>query len=392
MPEEQRTEAEVKFKKVSEAYDILYDEDKRQRYDQFGMSAFDPSQRPFGPGGGADMDDILSQMFGFSMGGGAGGAFPGMGGMKNGEKRKGPDEMKSYEVTLEELYRGKTVKFASTKNVMCPTCEGSGGKDKAKPSQCSVCGGKGSVTGLRQIAPGFVTQSTMPCVNCEGSGRVFKDKDKCKKCKGKRVVQTKKMLELYIPPGAREGERIVLAGEADQHPDMEPGDVVFVLEEKKHEVFHRAGADLMANLEVTLAEALTGFDRVIVKHLDGRGIQMKFPQKPGEILRPDQVMKIPGEGMPFKRSDSKGDLYLVVKIEFPPDGWAQDEAMVKKIRDVLPGPEPPIEADVVDEVGYTQDAELEDFGAGSGDPRAGAEWQDDDDEDHIHEGPQCAQQ
>lgn len=336
------------------------------------------------------MDDLLSQMFGFSVGGGGFPGAGGPGGMRNGGKRKGPDEEKIYEVSLEELYKGKTVKFASTKNILCPTCEGSGGKDKAKPTTCSVCSGKGSVTGLRQLAPGFVTQSTMPCANCEANGKVFKDKDKCKKCKGKRVVQAKKMLELYIAPGAREGERIVLAGEADQRPDMEPGDVVFVLQEKEHDTFRRAGADLMADLEVTLAEALTGFDRVVVKHLDGRGIQMKFPQEPGQILRPEQILKIAGEGMPYKRSDAKGDLYLVVKIEFPEDGWTSDEAVAKKIKEVLPGPGPPIETDVVDEVEYDEQADLEDFGAGSGDPRAGSEWQDEDDEDH--EGPQCAQQ
>jgi len=385
VPEDQRAEAEVKFKRVSEAYDILYDDDKRQQYDQFGMAAFDRSQ-----GNAPDMDNILREMFGFSMGGGGGGGGPfGPGGMRDGGKRKGPDEEKIYEVTLEELYKGKTVKFASTKNVLCPTCDGTGGKDKAKPATCSVCSGKGVVTGLRQIAPGLVTQSTMPCANCEGAGQIWKEKDKCKKCKGKRVIQTKKMLELYIPPGAREGERIVLAGEADQRPETEAGDVVFILQEKENETFRRAGADLMADLEITLAEALTGFDRVVLKHLDGRGIHMKYPQTPGQILRPEQVLRIHGEGMPLKRSDAKGDLYLVVKIEFPPDGWTQDEAMISKIKDVLPGPEPPIEADVIDEVEFSQDVDLEDFGAGSGDPRAGAEWQDDDDE---HEGPQCAQQ
>jgi len=346
------------------------------------MAAFDRSQ-----GTGPDMDNILREMFGFSMGGGASPFGPG--GMKDGGKRKGPDEEKVYEVSLEELYKGKTVKFASTKNVLCPTCDGSGGKDKAKPSACSVCSGKGVVTGLRQIAPGLVTQSTMPCSNCEGAGQIWKEKDKCKKCKGKRVIQTKKMLELYIPPGAREGERIVLSGEADQRPEMEPGDVVFVLQEKEHESFRRAGPDLMADLEITLAEALTGFDRVVLKHLDGRGIQMKYPQEPGQILRPEQVLKIPGEGMPLKRSDAKGDLYLMVKIEFPPDGWTKDETVAEKIKAVLPDPEPPIEADIVDEVEFSQDADLEDFGAGSGDPRSGAEWQDDDEE---HEGPQCAQQ
>jgi len=196
------------------------------------------------------------------------------------------------------------------------------------------------------------------------------------------------MLELYIPPGSREGDRIVLAGEADQKPDQLPGDVVFVLTEKEHETFRRAGADLCADITITLAEALTGFEKVVLTHLDGRGISIRAPQKKGEILRPEQVLKVMGEGMPVKRSDAKGDLYLVVKIEFPEDGWLKDAA-IKRIREVLPGPGPPIQTEVTDEVEFEKDADLDDFGAGSGDPRGGSEWEDEDDEDHA---PQCAQQ
>jgi len=109
------------------------------------MAAF---EKFTGMGGPSEMDDILAQMFGFSMGGGSFPGGPGMGpgGMGNG-KKKGADEEKEYEVTLEELYRGKTVKFASTKNVVCSTCNGTGGKERAKPQNCSACGGKG-----RQIA------------------------------------------------------------------------------------------------------------------------------------------------------------------------------------------------------------------------------------------------
>ena len=197
------------------------------------------------------------------------------------------------------------------------------------------------------------------------------------------------MLELYIPPGSNEGDRIVLAGEADQKPDQEPGDVVFVLVEKEHEVFRRAGPDLCADLRVTLAEALTGFERVVVTHLDGRGISIRAPQKKGNILRPEQILKVKGEGMPIKKSDAKGDLYLVVKIEFPEDGWVKDDTLIQRIREVLPGPGPSIQTEITDEVEFEKDADLDDFGAGYGDPKGSSEWEDEDDEDH---GTQCAQQ
>jgi len=194
---------------------------------------------------------------------------------------------------------------------------------------------------------------------------------------------------LYVPRGARQGDKIVLAGEADQVPDQEPGDIIFELVEKEHETFHRAGADLTAELNITLSEALTGFNRVVVTHLDGRGISINVQQPKGKIIRPDEFIKVEGEGMPVKRSEDKGDLYLVVKIEFPEDGWLKDESTVKKIRDILPKPGRELKSETVDEVSWTVVDSMEDFGAGSDDSRGGADWEDEDGEGAEQ---QCAQQ
>jgi DnaJ homolog subfamily A member 2 len=128
----------MRFKAVSQAYEILYDDEKRHLYDTHGMSAFDPA-RGSGMGGDVDFDDILSHMFGMGMGGPPP---PGFGGGPM-RPRKGRDEEKKYEVTLEELYKGKTTKFASTKNVVCSACKGNGGKEKAKPKTCATCHGRG---------------------------------------------------------------------------------------------------------------------------------------------------------------------------------------------------------------------------------------------------------
>ena len=124
---------------VSKAYEILYDDNKRHLYDTHGMSAFD-SSRGSGMGAGVDLEEMLQQMFGMDMGGGMP---PGFGGGRPQRPAKGDDEQHPYQVTLEELYKGKTAKFASTKNVICSHCKGSGGKEKAKPKQCSSCEGKG---------------------------------------------------------------------------------------------------------------------------------------------------------------------------------------------------------------------------------------------------------
>jgi DnaJ family protein A protein 2 len=345
------------------------------------------------PGAGPDLDDILAQMFGGAAGfGGAAEFGAGPGGKR--KRAKGRPELQQYEVTLEELYKGKTTKFASTKNVVCSTCSGTGGKEKAKPKDCDTCKGKGSTTRLRPVGPGLVTQETVPCNTCSGRGSFYAEKDKCKKCKGARTVKQKKLLELYIPRGSRQGEKIVLAGEADQDPDdEEPGDIIFELVEEPHKTFNRAGADLQADLEISLSEALTGFNRIVLTHLDGRGISLNVQQPKGKVLRPDQVLKVPGEGMPVKRSDAKGDLYLTININFPEDGWLETQEAVDKVREVLPKPEPiefgPGETpELVDEVPFDIVEDLEGFGAGSDDPRAGNDWEDDD----GAQGAQCAQQ
>ncbi|KAG2161335.1 hypothetical protein VTO58DRAFT_110196 [Aureobasidium pullulans] len=396
VPEADRAAADDRFKDIQQAYEILSDDQTREMYDMHGMAAFEKG----GAGGGAgpDLDDILAQMFGQGMGGmgGMGGGFegmggmPGMGGMGGRGPRKSKNEMQEYEVSLEELYKGKTTRFASTKNVICQNCSGSGGKANAKPKKCGTCDGRGSKIALRPVGPGLVTQETAACSTCSGRGSYFPDDKKCKKCKGVRTISQRKILELYIPPGSRQGDKIVLAGEADQVPDQEPGDIIFELVETPHEVFHRAGSDLQAELKVTLAEALTGFNRVVLKHLDGRGISLHVKQPAGRILRPGEILKISGEGMPIKRSDAKGDLYLIVDVVFPEDGWLRDEATINKIRDVLPkSKDEEITAEEVDEVEWEVVSDMEDFGAGSGDPRA-AEWEDDSEEEG--EGAQCQQQ
>lgn len=231
----------------------------------------------------------------------------------------------------------------------------SGGKEKAKPKKCSNCDGRGCNQSLRQVGPGLVTQENVPCGNCKSTGKVYRDKDRCRKCKGECVTEEKKVLEVYIPRGSKEGDKIVLEGEADEQPGYETGDIVFILEEKEHEIFSRVGSDLSASLKVDLVESLTGFSRVVLKHLDGRGIQLTHPV--GEILESGQTLKIPGEGMPHRKGEGRGDLYLNVLIKFPEKGWKPD---VDAVRKVLPNPKPEvIVAEPIDELDYIRNASLE---------------------------------
>lgn len=185
---------------------------------------------------------------------------------------------------------------------------------------------------------------------------------------------------------SREGDKIILEGEADQVPDQEPGDIIFGLVQTEHETFRRAGADLLAEIEITLAESLCGLSRVVLKHLDGRGLHIQHPQPRARVLKPGQVIKLVGEGMPHKKSELKGDLYLEIKVKFPEYGWLEEKQVLAKLKELLPTPGTPIEADVVDDVTYDETASLDEFGASAGGDTG---WVDDDEEEIE---PQCAQQ
>jgi DnaJ family protein A protein 2 len=174
------------------------------------------------------------------------------------------------------------------------------------------------------------------CGDCNGSGNIIHTKDRCKKCKGAKLTEEKKLLEFWIDRGREDGDRIVLNGEADQEPGKETGDVIFVLREKEHPVYMRIGSDLKATLKITLEEALCGFSRVILTTLDGRGLKYTHKVVDGKVIRPKDVFEIAGEGMPVgKKSDKKGNLYLNVDIEFPENGWLTDPVKMDVLRSLL---------------------------------------------------------
>lgn len=171
-------------------------------------------------------------------------------------------------------------------------------------------------------------------------------------------------------------------------PDQETGDIIFRLVQERHPVFERAGADLRASIDVTLAEALTGFSRVVLKHLDGRGIEIKHPA--GRVLSPGQVLTVRGEGMPIKRTDSRGDLYLTVNVEFPKEQWQPSAAILEKLQELLPKPGLAILAATVDEVDYDPNGNMDEYG--SRDANGRSAWMDDDEEEDDDEPAQCTTQ
>lgn len=171
-------------------------------------------------------------------------------------------------------------------------------------------------------------------------------------------------------------------------PGQEPGDLVFTLSESAHPVFERKGTDLRAVLEVTLAEALCGFSRIVIKHLDGRGLHMQHLMDEASVLEPNQILKIPGEGMPIKKSDAKGDLYLVVKVLFPDGVWLKRKQVFSQLKEALPGPRPPIQAAEVDEIEYSNTSAA---GAFDNEGANDEGWEDEVEDEEIG-GQQCQQQ
>ncbi|KAF9970569.1 hypothetical protein BGZ73_006710 [Actinomortierella ambigua] len=385
-----------RFKEISHAYETLSDPEKRAMYDQYGEDGPGAGGFPgfggfnFGPG---DMDeDIFEHLFGggggpgFGFGGGMGGGGPRRGGNR---KRKGEDLMHNLNVSLEDLYNGKSTKLSLEKNIICSHCQGKGGKAGAV-KKCTTCDGRGVKLVVRQIGPGMMQQMQVTCTTCHGEGQTIREKDRCKKCKGNKVVNEKKVLEIFIEKGMRNGEKIPMKGEADQEPGVETGDVILVLQQKPHPLFERKGSDLHCKITLSLVEALCGFSKILVTHLDGRGIHVESPA--GKIIKPGQVKKIIGEGMPlFKRPMDKGDLYITFDVEFPKDNWTAAEQL-KQLEQLLPARAAlPMEPELVDHCSLVEGT-MDEFGAHSHTGRQAYD-SDSDDEDGHGGGPgvQCAQ-
>ena len=196
-------------------------------------------------------------------------------------------------VTLEELYRGKTTKLALTRNVICTKCAGKGGKEGAVKS-CGTCSGRGIRVTLRQMGP-MIQQIQQPCDECSGTGEVINQKDRCKTCNGRKTISEKKMLEVHIDKGMKGGQTITFRGESDQAPGVTPGDVVIVIEEKPHERFQRKENDLITDVEIDLLSALAG-GTFAIRHLDDRALVVNI--LPGEIIHDGK----PCPSCPYRRS------------------------------------------------------------------------------------------
>ncbi|KAE9600765.1 hypothetical protein Lal_00011367 [Lupinus albus] len=293
-----------KFKELGQAYEVLSDPEKREVYDQYGEDALKEGMG--GGGGGHNPFDIFESFFGASFGGG--------GSSRGRRQMQGEDVVQSLKVSLEDVYNGTTKKLSLSRNVLCSKCKGKGSKS-GNTGKCFGCQGTGMKITTRQIGLGMIQQMQHVCSDCRGSGEVISDRDRCPPCKGKKVTQEKKVLEVHVEKGMQHGQKITFEGQADEAPDTITGDIVFVLQVKDHPRFKRDGDDLHIDHNLSLTEALCGFQFAIT-HLDGRQLLVK--SNPGEVIKPGQHKAINDEGMPHhNRPFMKGSLYIKFNVDFP---------------------------------------------------------------------------
>lgn len=297
-PDKNPNEGE-RFKQISQAYEVLSDPEKKQIYDMGGEQALKEG------GGGSSFSSPMDlfEMF-----------FSGGMGRDRRKERKGKNVVHQLNVTLEELYKGCVRKLALQKNVICDKCEGRGGK-KGSVEQCPTCRGTGMQVQVHQLGPGMLQQIQRVCSECKGQGERINPKDRCKQCQGKKVVRDRKVLEVHIDKGMTSGQKIVFSGEGDQEPELEPGDIIIVLEEKEHSVFKRSGNDLFLQMNIQLVEALCGFQKVI-RTLDDR--DLVITALPGEVIKHGELKCITNEGMPqYKNPFEKGRMIIQFLVQFP---------------------------------------------------------------------------
>ncbi|MDO4759006.1 MAG: molecular chaperone DnaJ [Rikenellaceae bacterium] len=318
-------EAEEKFKEAAEAYDVLSNQEKRARYDQFGHAgmggaAGGPGGFGGGCGGGFSMEDIFSQ-FGDIFGGHFGGGFRSSGGGRS--VNRGSDIRIKVRLTLQEIAEGVTKKLKINKTIACDQCGGKGGKDSSSYATCSQCGGSGYVVTMQNSFFGRMQMQTV-CPTCGGEGKVITDK--CPKCDGEGTLRGQEVVEIKIPAGVGEGMVLTVSGKGNAaRRGGVNGDLQVLIEEEPHEELLRDGNDLIHNLNITVTTALLG-GTVEVPTVDGRA---KIKIAPG--THAGKVLRLGGKGLPDVNGYGRGDELIVVDITIPSKLNSEEKKLVEKL-------------------------------------------------------------
>lgn len=321
-------EAEEKFKEAAEAYEVLSNPEKKQRYDQFGHAGVGSSAASGGgfSGGGMSMDDIFSQ-FGDIFGGHFGG-FSGFGGFggggRRGEKRvrRGSDLRVRVKLTLKEIATGTEKKIKVRKYVTCKHCNGTGAEGNSF-SSCATCNGSGVVTRIQNTILGQM-QTQSVCPTCSGDGKIITKK--CAQCNGEGVISEEEVISINIPAGVMEGMQIPVRGKGNAaRRGGVNGDLLVVIEEEPHPELIRDDNDLIYNALLTIPTAING-GTLEVPTVDGKA---KVKIAPG--TQPGKVLRLKGKGLPSVNSYGTGDLLVNVGVYIPENISKEEKAIIEKL-------------------------------------------------------------
>ncbi|MBW0464619.1 hypothetical protein O181_004334 [Austropuccinia psidii MF-1] len=290
-------EAEKKFLQVSEAFQVLSNPKLRAIYDQHGEEGL--KRHAQGGSSGGDPFDIFRQFFGGD-------------GHQGHEERKAPTLVTELEVELEDVYAGRSINFEINRQILCPSCQGSGARKPSDINECETCGGHGVRIIRHQLGPGIFQQMQMQCDACGGRGRTITHK--CSQCHGQQTLEQVNSLVVDLDRGTSDGHEELFEGEGDEAPEVEAGDVLLRIRIKKQSGggFRRLQDNLYWKETLSLDEALLGFSRKVT-HLDGHNITISRKA----VTQPGFVDVIEGEGMPRYQSLGHGNLFVEYSVVLP---------------------------------------------------------------------------